>query len=317
MELQSLSVTGGQNDHGGSGEGAAEPVGAPEAQIADLPRCAGVGIEESKVWLCKECRNALCVSRGVNMPGPALANLMWGGREHPDYQNLSEATSVLLGRGRLVYQKIILKKGAADEQPLGMAGNCVMLTQPKSSEIIETLPPSPAGIADSFVVLFTTQRQDVRKAKMLEVPRQQYLRCAKLRAQVCEVFADVTISEEAAKDSLPEQGVPEAFVEGALEAKEAEHFKPTMTGPASMRNPDAAVEEQVEARPEQADTETFESEGHCHGEHNAVAEEHSEMPDNSMAEHLIGLDEAHVDDPGARFAILQRKLELLQSETKN
>ena len=78
MELQSLSVTGGQNDHGGSGDGAAEPVGAPEAQIADLPRCAGVGIEESKVWLCKECRNALCVSRGVNMPGPALANLMWG-----------------------------------------------------------------------------------------------------------------------------------------------------------------------------------------------------------------------------------------------
>ena len=63
-----------------------------------------------------------------------------------------------------------------------------------------------------------------------------------------------------------------------------------------MRNPDAAVEEQVEARPEPADTETCESEGHCHGEHNAVAEEQSEMLDHSMAEHLIGLDEAHVDD---------------------
>ena len=74
-----------------------------------------------------------------------------------------------------------------------------MLTQPKSSEIIKTLPPSPAGIAESFVVLFTTGRQDVRKAKMLMVPRQQYLRCAKLRAKVCEVFADVEVSEEAAQ----------------------------------------------------------------------------------------------------------------------
>ena len=35
-----------------------------------------------------------------------------------------------------------------------------------------------------------------------------------------------------------------------------------------------------------------------------------------MAENLIGLEEAHVDDPGARFAVLQRKLEMLQKETK-
>ena len=115
---------------------------------------------------------------------------MWGGREHPAYQDISEATSVLLGRGRLVYQKVMLKKGAPDEQPFGLAGNCVLLTQPKSSEIIQTLPPPPANLTDGFVVLFTTRRQDVRKAKMLEVPREQYVRCARLRAEVCEVFAD-------------------------------------------------------------------------------------------------------------------------------
>ena len=74
-----------------------------------------------------------------------------------------------------------------------------MLTQPKSSEIIKTLPPSPAGIAESFVVVFTTGRQDVNRAEMLMVPRQQYLSCAKLRAKVCEVFADVEVSEEAAQ----------------------------------------------------------------------------------------------------------------------
>ena len=270
------------------GGGAAELVSEPVPVSSARPRCAGVGVEESKVWVCRECRDALCVREAVNMPGPALANLMWGGREHPAYQDISEATSVLLGRGRLVYQKVILKKGAPEEQPFGLAGNCVLLTQPKSSEIVRTLPPA-ANLTDGFVVLFTTGRQDVRKAKMLEVPREQYLRCARLRAEVCEVFADTIVSEEVAQETLPEQGVPEAFVQGALEAREAEHFKPTMVGPASMRNPDAAVEEEVEARPEAEEAGGGESEGHCGGEHGAVAEEHSEMLEQSMAENLIGL----------------------------
>ena len=224
---------------------------------------------------------------------------------------------MLLGRGRLVYQKIILKKGAPDVQPLGLAGNCILLTQPKSSEIIQTLPPPSANLTENFVVLFTAGRQDVRKVKMLEVPREQYLRCARLRTEVCEAFADVIVSEKAAQESLPEQGVPEAFVEGALEAREAEHFKPTMLGPATMRTPGAAAEEEVEARSETEEVESGESEaGDCDGTHGAVAEEHSEKVDQCMAENLIGLEEAHVDDPGARFAVLQRKLEMLQKETK-
>ena len=110
------------------------------------------------MWICRACRDALCVRDGINMPGPALANLMWGGREHPAYQDISEATSVLLGRGRLVHQKIILKHGAPDEQPVGLAGNCILLTQPKSSEVIQTLPPPCAMLTDNFVMLFTTGR---------------------------------------------------------------------------------------------------------------------------------------------------------------
>ena len=124
------------------------------------------------------------------------------------------------------------------------------------------------------------------------------------------------VSEEAAQDMLPGQGVPEAFVEGALEAEEAQHFKPTMVGPASMRNPDAAAEEEVDALPEPEEAEAGESEGHCECKHGAVAEEHGEMLEQNMAENLIGLEEAHGDDPGARFAVLQRKLEMLQKETK-
>ena len=51
------------------------------------------------------------------------------------------------------------------------------------------------------------------QAKMLDVPREQYVRCARLRAEVCEVFADIIVPEEVAQDQLPEQGVAEAFVE--------------------------------------------------------------------------------------------------------
>jgi hypothetical protein len=174
----------GVHERNDGDDGAPEPVSETGAHSDGLPRCAGVGVEESKVWVCKTCGDALCVDDDVGMPGPALANLMWGGREHPAYQDISEATSVLLGRGRLVYQKVILKKGAPDEQPFGLAGKRILLTQPKSSEIIQTLPPPPANLTDGFVVLFTTRKQDVRKAKMLEVPREQHVRCARLRAGV-------------------------------------------------------------------------------------------------------------------------------------
>ena len=171
-------------------------------------------------------------------------------------------------------------------------------------------------LTENFVVLFTTSRQDVRKAKMLHVPREQYLRCARLRTEVCEAFADAIVSEEAALESLPEQGVPEAFVEGALEVREAEHFKPSMLGPATMRIPDAAAEGEVEARQETEEVNTGDDEDHCEDTHGAVAQEHSERVDQGTAENLIGLEEAHVDDPGARFSVLQRKLEILQKETR-
>ena len=85
---------------------------------------------------------------------------------------------------------------------------------------------------------------------MLEVPREQYLRCARLRTEVCDAFADVEISAERAAEILPEQGVPDAFVEAALDIHEAEQFQPTMLGPASMRVADALQEDQVQAEAE-------------------------------------------------------------------
>ena len=132
-------------------------------------------MEDSKVWVCRECRDALCVTDEINMSGPALANLMWGGREHPAYQNLSEATRTLLGRGRLLHQKVILKRGAPEEQSVGLTGNIVMLTQPKSSEIIQTLPPTSKDMAEAFVVQASFRALLTELAFLTELPERAEL----------------------------------------------------------------------------------------------------------------------------------------------
>ena len=156
--------------------------------------------------------------------------------------------------------------------------------QPKSREIIQALPPTREAMADAFVVLFTTSREDVKKAKMLEVPREEYMQCARLRAKVCPAFADTTLSEEAALESLPAAGVPDAFVDAALHLEEAKHFEPNFVGPATMKAPDAAEPSEVEAQAETSSPGDDSADASC-GNHASVT------ADDSVAENLIGLDE--------------------------
>ena len=96
------------------------------------------------------------------------------------------------------------------------------------------LPPTREVMADAFVVLFNMSREDVKKAKILEVPREEYMRCTRLRAKVCPAFADTALSEEAALESLPAACVPDAFVDAALHLEEAKHFEPNFAGPALL-----------------------------------------------------------------------------------
>ena len=46
-----------ERDDGDDGD--PEPVSETGAHSDGLPRCAGVGVEESKVWVCRTCRDAL------------------------------------------------------------------------------------------------------------------------------------------------------------------------------------------------------------------------------------------------------------------
>ena len=74
---------------------------------------AGVGDADDVGPICKDCGVYLC-SDTPEMPGLALANIMWGGREHSLYQNLSDAMRMLLSRGRPYFRKLVLGKGASD-----------------------------------------------------------------------------------------------------------------------------------------------------------------------------------------------------------
>ena len=122
-----------------------------------------------------------------------------------------------------------------------------MLAQPTTGAIQATLPPPVDALGDNMVVIFTTSRSDVRKAKQLFVSRERYLRCARLRQEVCYAYADVQVDEVAAANTLPENGVPEVIVEEAHHMTEAQFFKPNLDGPASERVPEAREPELVDA----------------------------------------------------------------------
>ena len=65
------------------------------------------------------------------MPPQALANWNWGGREHPKYQNLSMATEILLGLGKLVARMVLLKpRSDTGECEKALAGNAILVAQP-------------------------------------------------------------------------------------------------------------------------------------------------------------------------------------------
>ena len=64
----------------------------------DRPDCAGIGSEDSLGRICRSCQDALCVSQ-LGLHKRALANLMWGGRDHPTHQHLTDAMRMLLNRG--------------------------------------------------------------------------------------------------------------------------------------------------------------------------------------------------------------------------
>ena len=112
----------------------------------------------------------------------------------------------------MVCRLIVLQyTNSPDEQEKGSVGNTILLAHPKPEDIMRALPPSEADISKYMSVCFnsdTASRAQLGSRKVLAVDPTDYIRCARLRRQVCPVLADVAIDEERVCQQWPVPGVP-------------------------------------------------------------------------------------------------------------
>ena len=109
---------------------------------------------DATVWCCKDCINNLCrpTAKEIAMPPPALANLLWLGREHPFCKNASVGTKMLSCLGRAVWRKLILGKGDQEEQEKGIAGNSILLAQARPHDLVDSLPPATEHLQELSLI---------------------------------------------------------------------------------------------------------------------------------------------------------------------
>ena len=245
------------------------------------------------------------------MPPPALANLLWLGREHVLCQKASLGTRLLSCLGRPVWRKLILGKREKDEQQKGITGNCILLAQARPEEMATALPPTTEQLQASFVVLFARSLEEVSKAQMLVVNRQEFVELVRTRRRVCPVYADVPLDEERARQ-LPQHGVPEQLLACAQQLPETEKVCITSAGPAS-RPVDLPCDAHGAAKPgaePEDDAKEWEElgEGALDAAKPTAAEQEQQAFDTNTAEDIIAVD--HSNEPGLleTFAAFQTKL---------
>ena len=109
-------------------------------------------------------------------------------------------------------RQLFLGRGAHDEVHKGMTGNTMLIAQPSPS--YEQVLPNMSTLSEGLVVLFCNSIDDVTRAQMLVVDREQYRAMVHHRQQVCPVFANIRIAEDVI-DDLPQSAVPEVLVQNA------------------------------------------------------------------------------------------------------
>ena len=98
-------------------------------------------------------------------------------------------------------RQLFLGRGGDDEVHKGMTGNTMLISQPSPS--YDQVMPNFASLNDGLVVLFCKSVDDVSKAQMLFVNREQYRFMVRHRQKVCPSFAQVSV-DETAINQLPE-----------------------------------------------------------------------------------------------------------------
>ena len=127
-------------------------------------------------------------------------------------------------------RQLFLGRGADEDVHKGMTGNTMLVSQPSPS--YAQVLPNTTALTEGLVVLFCRSTEDVSKAQVLIVNREEYRFMVQHRKQVCPVFASIPIDHEAI-DNLPENAVPDVLIESANHMPEIKNVKTTMHGPAS------------------------------------------------------------------------------------
>jgi hypothetical protein len=186
-------------------------------------------------------------------------------------------------------------------------GNSILLAQPTPGQIAAVLPPSDEQMSDKMIVIFTTERSDVRRATHLVVARKLYVACAQLRREVCYAFADVELGDAS---NLPEDGVPERLVAEAVSMPEAQWFETSFDNIAKPHDPfSKVIENVVSAEDETTLPDAAEAED---GSSARTGQAEAPAPDGEV---LLWLDEANADDPLAQALLLQQGLQSWTSST--
>ena len=156
------------------------------------------------------------------MPPLALANAFFLGRHHPLFREATLATRMLASSARLIMRQLFLGRGANDEVHKGMTGNTVLLVQPAPG--YEQMLPNMNALTEGMVVLLCKSADDVSKAQVLVVDREQYRALVQHRKQVCPVFVDIIINASAI-DHLPDSAGPDVVAQSAQAMPEASAVK--------------------------------------------------------------------------------------------
>ena len=86
-------------------------------------------------------------------------------------------------------------------------------------------------------------KEDLTKCQLLTVSRQAYRTLAEERLRVNPCFVRKTLNQQAV-DALPENGVPQQFIDCGAQMPEVDRYRSTRSGPGTIRDPlDAAKED--------------------------------------------------------------------------
>lgn len=263
------------------------------------------------------------------MPPLALANAFFGGRHHPLFREATLATRMLASSARLIARQLFLGKGAGDEVHKGATGNAMLIAQPSPS--YEQVLPNLSAVSEGLVVLFCKSVDDVAKAQMLVVNREEYREMVRYRRKVCPTFAHTEI-DEAAIDKLPHAAVPDDIIESAQAMPEAANVRTVMQGPANRipmfsreeveEDQDSGGDTSAEEQADGADLHRAVDGGQKQGEASSLEEhtdadcEHALPPAEPLNEHetIIGVDEQSCPQPLRLFEAWNVSMARLDAE---